>query len=401
LGSGPYRVKSVDQGRRMVYERVKDWWAKDLPIVKGMYNFDTIVIDVYRDETVLLQALFSGEYDFRSEHIAKAWAVEYDQKPVKEGYIKKEEIKNSLPQGMQAFVYNTRRPVFQDLPVRKALGYAFDFEWSNKQFAYGSYARTHSYFENSELASSGLPSGRELEILQSYKGKIPDEVFTTEFTVPSTDGSGTGMRENLAKAKEILTADGWKMGGSGLLEKKGQPLQFEILIESEAFERWTAPFISNLKKLGIKATLRNVDAAQYQHRLENFDFDMTVHNFGQSLSPGNEQRDFWGSDKADVKGSRNLIGVKSPVIDELIQKLVSARDRDELIAICRAMDRILLWNYYVIPQWHFDKWRIAYWDKFDRPATIAKYELGVPDTWWYDPEKAAKIADKVKPEKKE
>jgi microcin C transport system substrate-binding protein len=400
LGSGPYRVKSIEAGRRITYERVKDWWAADLPINKGQYNFDTIVFDVYRDETVLLQALFSGNYDFRNEHIAKAWAVEYDQNPVKEGLIKKEEIKHSLPAGMQAFAYNIRRPLFQDTKVREALGYAFDFEWSNKQFAYGSYYRTKSYFENSELASSGLPQGRELEILEQYRGKIPDEVFTQEFTVPKTDGSGNGVRENLGKAKQLLNAAGWRLGSKGVLEKDGQEFRFEILTASEAFERWISPFISNLKKLGIQASLRNVDTAQYQHRIENFDFDMTVHTFGQSLSPGNEQRDFWGSDKADVKGSRNIIGIKSPVLDDLVGKLVSAKDREELIAYCHAIDRILLWNYYVIPQFYHDKWRVAYWNKFGHPETTPKYGLGVPDTWWYDKEKADKIAEKVAPDKK-
>ncbi len=401
LGSGPYRVKSVDQGRRITFERVKDWWAKDLPIVKGMYNFDTIVIDMYRDETVLFQAFFSGEYDFRQENVAKNWAAEYDEKkPVKEGLIKKAEIKHSLPTGMQAFAYNIRKPVFQDPRVREALGYAFDFEWSNKQFAYGTYARTHSYFENSDMAATGLPTGKELEILQQYKGKIPDEVFTKEFTLPTTDGSGNGIRDNLAKAKELLTQAGWKIGSSGVLEKDGQPFKFEILIDSPAFERWILPFIGNLKKLGVVANLRNVDTAQYQHRIENFDFDMTVHSFGQSLSPGNEQRDYWGSDKADVHGSRNIIGIKNPVLDDLIQKLVSAKDREELVAICHAMDRVLLWNYYVIPQWYHPAWWIAYWDKFGRPETAPKYGLGVPETWWYDAQKAAKIAEKA-PEKKQ
>jgi microcin C transport system substrate-binding protein len=400
LGSGPYRVKSVEQGRRVTYERVKDWWAKDLPITKGMYNFDTIVIDVYRDETVLLQALFSGNYDLRQENIAKAWAVEYDQKPVKEGLIKKEEIKHSLPAGMQSFAYNIRRPLFQDPKVREALGYAFDFEWSNKQFAYGSYKRTHSYFDNSELASSGLPSGRELEILEQYRGKIPDAVFTAEFKVPETDGSGAGVRENLGKAKQLLNAAGWRLGPSGLLEKDGQPFQFEFLTGSEAFERWILPFIANLKKLGIAAKLRNVDTAQYQHRLEDFDFDMTIGSFGQSLSPGNEQLNYWGSSKADEKGSHNLIGIKDPVVDDLITKIVSAKDREELVAICRALDRVLLWGYYVIPNWYLDKWRVAYWDKFGRPEIVAKYDLGEVETWWYDKEKADKLAGKVASDKK-
>jgi microcin C transport system substrate-binding protein len=400
LGSGPYRVKAVDAGRRITYERIADWWAKDLPVVKGQYNFDTIVYDVYRDETVLLQALFSGNYDFRQENVAKSWHAEYDQPPVRAGQIKKEEIHHSLPAGMQAFAFNIRRQMFQDARVRQALGYAFDFEWSNKQFAYGSYKRTESYFANSELASSGLPQGRELEILQKFKGQVPEEVFTREFSPPKTSGNGQDMRQNLSAARQLLTEAGWQMGKEGLLEKDGQPFKFEILIESEMFERWISPMTANLKKLGIEAKLRIVDTSQYQQRMDNFDFDMTVANFGQSLSPGNEQRDFWSSAKADVKGSRNLIGIKSPVVDQLIDMIISSPDRAELVARTHALDRVLLWNYYVIPQWHLDYFRVAYWDKFGKPAISPKYGLGVVDTWWYDAEKAAKISKQAKSDSK-
>jgi microcin C transport system substrate-binding protein len=400
LGSGPYKVKSVDAGHRISYERVKDWWAKDLPIVKGQYNFDTVIYDVYRDEQVLLQAFFSGNYDFRQENVAKNWFTQYDQPPVREGLIKKDEIHHSLPAGMQAFIFNTRRPIFQDAKVRQALGYAFDFEWSNKQFAYGTYKRTQSYFANSELASSGLPAGAELNILKKFKGQVPDEVFTKEFTLPKTSGNGQDMRQSLTTAKQLLTEAGWKIGSAGVLEKNGQPFKFEILIESEMFERWVSPIVANLKKLGIQANLRVVDTAQYQNRMDNFDFDMTVANFGQSLSPGNEQRDFWSSAKADAKGSRNLIGIKDPVVDQLIDMIIAAPDRDQLIARTRALDRVLLWGYYVIPQWYLDYFRVAYWDKFGKPAVSPKYGLGVVDTWWQDAEKAAKIAPKVKPEAK-
>lgn len=394
LGSGPYKIKSVDAGKRIVYERVKDWWAKDLPINRGQHNFDTITYDVYRDETVLLQALFAGAYDFRLENIAKAWNTGYDQKPVREGLIKKEEMRHEVPSGMQAFVFNTRRPIFQDAKVREALGYAFDFEWANKQFAFGTYARTKSYFDNSELASSGLPQGRELEILEKYRGQVPDEVFTAPFANPVTDGSGAGVRANLSQAKKILTAAGWRPGKDGVLSKDGVKLKFEILVDSPTFERWINPFISNLKKIGVEASLRVVDAAQYQNRMDGFDFDMTISVFGQSLSPGNEQRDFWGSDKADVKGSRNVIGIKNPVVDELIGLVVTAPDRAELVARVHALDRVLLWNHYVIPQWHIGYHRLAWWDKFGRPAVAPKYGLGVPETWWHDAEKAARIAEK-------
>lgn len=397
LGSGPYRVKSIDPGKRVVYERVKDWWAKDLPIMKGQYNFDTIVYDVYRDETVLLQAFFAGNYDMRQENMAKSWAVEYDQPPVKKGLIKKEEIHHSIPAGMQAFAFNIRKGVFKDRKVREALGYAFDFEWSNKQFAYGTYRRTQSYFANSELASSELPEGRELEILKEFEGKVPSEVFTQEFTLPKTSGSGQDMRANLTVAKKLLDEAGWKLGASGLLEKDGQPLRFEILLNSDTFERWLSPVIGNLKKLGVAATMRTVDTAQYQKRMDSFDFDMTVATFGQSLSPGNEQRDFWGAEKAAVNGSRNLIGIQDPVVDTLINMVITAPDRDELIYRTRALDRVLLWGYYVIPNWHIDYFRLAWWDKFGRPGVTPKYGLGVMDTWWYDAQKAAKIPSHMTP----
>lgn len=400
LGSGPYKVKSLDTGRRITYERVKDWWAKDLPVNRGQYNFDTLVFDTYRDETVRLQAFFAGEYDFRSENTAKSWHAEYDnQAPVKQGLVKKDEIHHDMPSGMQGYAFNTRRAMFSDRLVRRALGYAFDFEWSNKQFAYGSYARTDSYFDNSELAATGLPAGRELELLEKYRDQLPPEVFAEEFKNPQTSGSGRDMRAHLSTAKKLLEQAGWKVK-DGKLQKDGKPFVFEILIQNDAFERWTAPFIANLKKLGITATLRTVDTAQYQNRMDDFDFDVTIGTFGQSLSPGNEQRDFWGSEKADVKASRNIIGIKNPVIDDLIQVIITAKDRAELLAATHALDRVLLWNYYVIPHWHIAYYRIAWWDKFGRPGITPKYGLGIPDNWWYDAAKAVKIEGKVKTDKK-
>ncbi|HRI76840.1 MAG TPA: extracellular solute-binding protein [Alphaproteobacteria bacterium] len=392
-GSGPYKVKSIDAGRRIVYERVKDWWAKDLPINRGQYNFDTISYEMFRDETVLLQAFFAGAYDVRQENIAKSWESEYKgQRPVQKGLIRKEEIPHSLPAGMQAFAFNTRRAVFADPQVRAALNYAFDFEWSNRQFAYGTYTRTGSYFANSELASSGLPQGRELEILEAFRGKVPEEVFTQAYKNPVTSGSGNDMRTHLAKARAMLEAAGWKMGKkSQLLEKDGQVFRFEFLLHSEAFARWINPMIGNLKRLGIDATLRVVDTAQYQKRMDDFDFDVTIGSFPQSLSPGNEQRDFWGADKADLNGSRNIIGIKNQVVDALIEQIVAAPDREELIARTRALDRVLLWNHYVIPQWHTSYHRVAYWDKFGHPATPPKYGLGIVGTWWYDAQKDAAL----------
>jgi len=392
IGSGPYEVASFDPGRRIVYKRVKGWWGENLPVMKGQNNFDMITYDVFRDDTVQLQAFFAGAYDIRMENIAKAWNVEYDgQRAVKEGFIKKEEIHHSMPAGMQAFIYNIRRPLFADARVRHALNYAFDFEWSNKQFAYGSYKRNNSYFANSEMAATTLPDARELAILEPFRGKVPDEVFTQVYKNPVTSGSGQDMRENLSAARQLLEDAGWKVGKGGLLEKDGQVFRFEILVDSDVFARWVNPFIANLKRLGIAANLRVVDAAQYQNRLDRFDFDMTIGTFPQSLSPGNEQRDFWSSAKADVPGSRNLIGIKNPVVDTLIDGIVTAKDREDLVAHIRALDRVLLWNYYVIPQWYLDYYRVAYWDRFGHPDVTPKYGPGLPDTWWYAQDKAARI----------
>lgn len=389
-GSGPYAVENVTPGRAVSYVRVKDWWASDLPVNKGRYNFDRIIYDYYRDSTIATEAFFAGRYDYRFENIAKNWALDYTTPAVKQGLIKKQEIKNELPAGMQAFIFNTRRPLFQDRRVREALGYAFDFEWSNKSFAYGSYTRTASYFENAELAAKGPPSASEVRILEPFRGKIPDEVFSKPFELPKTDGSGNN-RDNLRKAADLLKEAGWTIKNGALTDAQGRPFVFEIIESQAIFERWVQPFIRNLERLGIKATLRALDASQYQNRLNDFDFDMVITVFGQSLSPGNEQVDYWGSAKAHERGSRNLIGVRDPVVDALIEKIVHAKNREELITACRALDRVLLWQYYVIPHWHIGTYRIAYWDKFGQPETAPKYGLAVTDSWWFDASRATKV----------
>ena len=381
LGSGPYKVGRIDPGRSIEYVRAEEWWGKDLPFWKGQYNFDRLVYDYYRDSNIALEAFFAGEYDVREENTAKLWESAYDAPPVQQGKITKEEIENGRPAGMQAFIMNTRRPVFADKAVRKALAYAFDFEWSNKQFAYGTYTRTNSYFENSELASTGLPSDVELEILNKYKDQIPEEVFTEEYKAPVTDGSGN-MRKNLRAAQKILDDAGWTLGSDGIREKDGVKLQFEIIDSTNVFERWVLPFIQNLKRLGVEATFRTVDSAQYQNRMTEYDFDMTLGGFGQSSSPGNEQRDFWGSEKADIPGSRNYIGIKDPVIDEMIESIIQAPSREELVTRVRAMDRVLLHNYYVIPMWHYAKWRLAYWNKIERPDNLSPITPAITNTWW-------------------
>jgi microcin C transport system substrate-binding protein len=390
MGSGPYKVENMTPGRTISYARVKDWWGKDLPVNKGRYNFDRIVYDFYRDATVATEAFFAGRYDYRYENIAKNWALNYDTPAVRDGLIKKHEIRNELPAGMQAFIFNTRRPLFQDRRVREALGYAFDFEWSNKSFAYGAYKRTSSYFENSELAAKSPPSSEEKKLLDLYRDKVPAEVFEKEFVLPKTVGSGDN-RYNLRKAADLLQQAGWTLKNGVLTDATGKPFTFEILESQPMFERWVQPFVRNLERLGIKATFRIADTSQFQNRMNDFDFDMTIGVFGQSLSPGNEQYDYWGSAKADIKGSRNLIGVRDPVVDGLIDKLVHAKSREDLTTTCRALDRVLLWQYYVIPHWYIGTYRLAYWDKFGQPKIAPKYGLAVVDSWWIDTSKAPKI----------
>jgi microcin C transport system substrate-binding protein len=381
LGSGPYKIGKVIPGRSIEYIRNPDYWGKDLPVNKGRWNFDRIVIDYYKDSNVALEAFFAGEYFYRLENTAKLWHTAYDAPAVKDGRIVKEEVVHGRPAGMQAFIYNLRRPVFQDKEVRKALAHVFDFEWSNKQFAYGSYKRTDSFFENSELAApDGPPSAEELKILEAYKGKIPDEVFSARYAPPKNDGSGN-MRENIRAAAKILDDSGWKLGADGIREKNGQKLKFEIIDANPMFERWVLPFTANLKKIGVATNFRVLDPAQYQNRMNDFDYDMTIMSIAQSDSPGNEQRDFWSSSKADIKGSRNYIGVKDPVVDDLVEKIIRAKSREELVTLCHALDRILLAGYYVIPQWHSNKFNLAYWKKLKRPETLSPLTPGVSDTW--------------------
>ncbi len=381
LGSGPYKIGKVEAGRQVEYVRRDDWWGKDLPFFKGFYNFDRITYDYYRDSNVALEAFLSGEFDVQIENTAKLWATAYDAAPVNDGRIAKEEIENARPAGMQGFIYNIRRDVFKDPIVREALAYAFDFEWSNKQFAYGTYTRTDSYYENSELASTGLPKGKELELLERFKNQIPADVFTETYAPPVTNGSGNN-RENLRTAMKMLDEAGWVLGADGIRSKDGVRLEFEIVDANPQFERWTLPFIKNLARIGVKANFRVVDSAQYQNRMNAFDFDMTITAFGQSNSPGNEQRDFWGSEKAAIEGSRNYIGIESPALDTLIEELVQTSSREDLVTVVRAMDRILLHGHYVIPMWHYPKWRIAHWSYIKRPDPLSDISPLISYTWW-------------------
>lgn len=381
LGSGPYIISDVQTGQTITFERDKDYWAKDLPINKGRYNFDQIRIEYYLDSNVALEGFKSGAFDFFLENSSKRWATQYQGKLFDSGQIIKQEIKNENPAGMQAFVFNTRKDIFADPKVRQALNYAFDFEWTNKNLFYGAYKRTNSYFENSELAAKGLPSDAELALLTPYKDDLPEEVFTKEYRAPVTSGDGK-IRKQLRVALKLLKEAGWGYKNKQLVHSAtGKPMEFEILLVSKDFERIVLPFIKNLEKLGVKVSPRLVDQSQYIERLRKFDFDMVISSYRQSTSPGNEQRDFWYSGFADKNSSRNLIGVKDPVVDHLIEDIINAKSREGLITACRALDRVLLWSHYVIPQWHIDSYRVAYKTKFQRPQQTPKYDFGL-FTWW-------------------
>ena len=395
IGSGPYKIKNFDAGRTITYELDSDYWGKNIPIKKGTENFGVIQYEYYKDRSIEREAFKSGDIDLFSENTSKDWATSYDTPAVQNGLIKKELIEHQNPQGMQGFAFNTRKEIFEDKRVREALSYAFDFEWTNKNLFYNAYKRTNSFFENSELASSGVPLGGELDLLNDYRELLPQKLFQEEYNPPKTDGSGF-MRKELQEATKLLQDAGWELQEGKLINKKsGSKFEFELLLVSPAFERIVLPFKDNLAKLGIDVSVRTIDSAQYQNRLDGFDFDMIVSTFSQSLSPGNEQRNFWGSDAAKTNGSRNIIGISNEVIDSLIEKVISAKDREDLIVTTRALDRVLLWNHYVIPQWHISAYRTLYWDIFDKPSVRPKYSLGT-HTWWVDTDKASTIDQRKK-----
>ena len=399
LGSGPYKVESFDAGRSITYRRVADYWGKDLPVNRGRYNLDVIRYDYYRDQTVSLEAFKAGQYDIRVENVAKNWATGYDSPALRDGLFKKDEIPNKVPTGMQGFGYNTRRPLFKDRLVRQALGYLFDFEWTNKNLFYKAYTRTESYFSNSDLASSGLPSAEELKLLEKYKGEIPDEVFTAAYQPPKTDGSGN-IRDNMRQALRLLKEAGWSTKNEKLVnDKTGSPFEFEVLLDQPEFERIVLPFVQNLQRIGITARVRTVDPAQYENRMKQFDFDMTVVLMPESLSPGNEQRDFWSSAAAEEAGSQNYVGVRSKAVDELVGLIINAPDRASLITRVRALDRVLLQSHYVIPNWHLSYFRVAAWDKFSRPKISPPYTLAL-DSWWVDTQREQTVEAKKTQEPK-
>ncbi|QUJ66157.1 ABC transporter substrate-binding protein [Photobacterium sp. GJ3] len=392
VGSSAYKITSYQPGQSVTYSRVKDYWAADLPVNVGRHNFDTIRYDYYRDDTVTLEAFKAGEYDFRQENVAKFWATLYEGNNFDNGFIKKEEIGHEIPQAMQGFVFNTQRSVFQDIRVREALNYAMDFEWMNKTLFYSQYTRSRSFFQNTPYEAKGLPTPAELTYLTPLKDKIPARVLTETYQPPVTDGSGR-IRQQARKAFALLKEAGWSLKDQVMTnEKTGEPLAFELLIYSPTSERIAIPLQKNLKQLGIDMKIRTVDTTQYIKRLRDRDFDMVSSSYAANPYPTQNLLIAWNSNYLD--STYNTAGVQDAAIDTLTEQIAAhQRDPEALAALGPALDRVLQWNFFVIPQWHLSKFRIATWDKFDRPSVRPKYALGV-DTWWVDPEKAAKLPEK-------
>ena len=387
VGSGAYKIQSIEAGRRITYERVKDYWAADLPVNRGSNNYDTIRYDTYRDLDVERQAFFAGEYLVRSEHSSREWSTAYNTPAVQNGKIKKEFLPDNLPNGMQAYVFNTRKPLFSDRRVREALQYAFDFEWLNRAMFYGAYKRNVSYFANSELAATGLPTGEELGILKGFKSQLPPELFTEPPYLPNFDPPN-GRREALRHSIKLLQEAGWELRDQQLVNSKtGQPFRFELIIRQPGIEKIALVLKARLRQLGVTLDIRLIDTGQWINRIQAYDFDMTTFWWQQSLSPGNEQQIFWSSAAADQPGTRNFAGIKNPVIDELIGLVIDADNRETLVQRVRALDRVLQWGFYVIPQYYLGGDRMAYWDVFGRPDTVPLKGTSVM-TWWIDPEKS-------------
>lgn len=392
LGSGPYRIKDFVAGRSIALERVKDYWGRGLSANIGRNNFDELRYEYFRDSIVALEAFKGDQVDWRTENSAKNWATAYDFPAVTEKRVLLEEFPNRSSGIMQAFALNIRRDKFRDPRVRRALNFAFDFEEMNKQIFFDQYKRVSSYFDGTELASSGLPQGKELEILETVRAEVPAEVFTTAYANP-VGGSPEAVRENLREGLRLLKEAGYEIRDRKLVESKtGTQFTVELLNEDPSFERVMLFFKPSLERLGIAVSVRTIDPSQYENRLRSWDFDIVVSSWGESLSPGNEQREYWGSQAADMAGSRNIIGIKNPAIDKLIERVIFTKDRDDLVAATKALDRVLLWNHYVVPQWNYPKVRTARWDRFGQPAEMPKYGLsGFPTIWWWDADKAAKL----------
>jgi microcin C transport system substrate-binding protein len=392
LGVGPYRLKSFEVGRNIVFERIPGWWAENLPVARGMWNFNEIRFEYFREQIAAFEAFKAGQIDYFTETSAKQWATAYDFEAVRRGHVKKEAIDMQGRQQMQAFAMNIRRKQFLDPRVRRAIILAFDFEWANKNLFFDQYKRVTNYFGEPGLASSGVPTGKELEILEGVRGKVPPEVFTTPYVLP-VNAAPNDARRHLALAAKLLAESGWVAKGGVLTNAAGETLSVEFLLDQPAFERVVQPYRAQLERLGIKATIRMVDSAQAQRREDEFDFDIIIDTFGQSASPGNEQREYWGSAAAAIKGSRNKIGIAEPAVDALIDRIIFAKDRAELEAATRALDRVLLWGHYVVPQWYVAADRVAYWDRFARPGKLPSRSVAFLQTWWHDGAKAKALAE--------
>jgi microcin C transport system substrate-binding protein len=389
IGSGPYRIASFELGRNITFERRPDWWAANMPTGKGTNNFDRVRIEYFRDSTVAMEAFKAGQIDLRSENISKNWATAYDFPAVARGLVIKKEFIHQLPTGIQGYVMNTRRPVFANPLVRQAMDEVFDFEWENKNLFYGAYKRTGSYFANSPLASSGIPQGDELKLLEPYRKDLPPALFTEPFKLPVTDASGNN-REQMRRALELLKQAGWTIQDRKLVNKDGEQMAFTILLDEPSLERPTLPYAQLLEKLGIDVKVRTVDPAQYQHLTDDFDFDMLMMIYPEGDLPGNELRDYFTCASSKAQGSFNLPGICQPSVDALVEKVINAQDRESLTTAARALDRVLLWSWYLAPNWHSQDFHIAYWNRFGYPDKAIREGFNF-DTWWVDPAKAAAL----------
>jgi microcin C transport system substrate-binding protein len=394
LGSAAYNVANVKPGASLLLRRVQDYWGKDLPVNTGQNNFEEIEYIYFRDANVALEAFKGDQFDWRVETSSKAWATSYDFPAIKDGRVIKEEIHLKQVEGMQSWAFNIRRAKFQDARVRRAFNYAFDFEWSNTNLFYGQYTRSRSYFNNSEMEAKGLPSPEELAILEPLKDQIPAEVFTSEYANP-VNSNAQERRKNLREAARLLDEAGWNVtqdGGKSVMKNaKGETLNVEFLLDSPLFERIALPYQQQLELFGIGVRIRTVDSAQFERQTQTFDFDIVVGSWGQSLSPGNEQRDFWSSEAAGRNGSRNLIGIKNAAIDKIIDAIIFAENRKGLIAACKVLDRVLIWNHFVVPMWYIPYERTVRWDRFGKPDKLPDYNVGFPSIWWWDEERARKV----------
>ncbi len=391
LGSGPYKIAKMKQGSFMIFERRKDYWAKGLPVNQGRFNFGELRYEYFRDRTTEFEALKAGEYDLREEFTSKIWATGYDIEQVRAKRLLTLTLPDARPSGAQGFFINVRRKKFADPRVRKALDHAFDFEWTNKNQFYGLYKRTNSFFENSDMKASGPPGDAERALLAPYREKLPKEVFKAPYKSPVSNGSGQD-RTLLRAASKLLKQAGWTIQNGVRVNQQGEKFEIEFLIFSPTFERIIAPFVKNLKILGIKARIRLVDPSQYQARLKTFDFDIITQRYVLRVTPGIEIRAYWGSNSADTPGSFNLSGIKDPVVDALIEKVITSKNRNELVTATRAIDRVLRAGHYWVPHWYKAAHNLAFWDKFSRPKVKPLYGRGVIETWWYDEAKAAKLA---------